>query len=44
MQGGQKRGRLPGEQRKRIIVEMEVQEVEFLVVALLPDAFQHHHV
>ena len=23
---------------------MEVQEVEFLVVALLPDALQHHHV
>ena len=31
-------------QRERIVVEMEVQEVEFLVVAFLPHALQHHHV
>ena len=44
VQRGQERRRLPGEQRERIIVEMEVQEVEFLVVAFLPHALQHHHV
>ena len=43
VQRGQERGRLPGEQRERIVVEMEVQEVEFLVVTFLPDALQHHH-
>src|SRR5205807_10080023 len=44
VQGGQKRSRLPREQRERVIVEMEVQEIEFLVVAFLPDPFQHHYV
>ena len=38
------RRRLPVEQRERIVVEMEVQEVELLVVAFLPHALQHHHV
>ena len=44
VQRGEERRRLPVEQRERIIVEMEVQEVEFLVVTFLADAFQHHHV
>ncbi|OIQ64093.1 hypothetical protein GALL_543600 [mine drainage metagenome] len=43
VQGGHKRGRLAEEQRKRIVVEVEMQKVEFLIVALLPNAFQHHH-
>jgi hypothetical protein len=44
VQRGQERRRLPAEQRPRIIIEMEVQEVEFLIVAFLPHALQHHHV
>ena len=44
VQGGQKRGRLPGEQRERIVVEMKVQEVELFIVAFLQYALQHHHV
>src|SRR3979409_670467 len=44
VQGGQKRGWLPGEQREWKVVEMEVQKIELFIVALLPDAFQHHHV
>ena len=43
MQGGQKRSWLPVEQRERVVVEMEVQKVEFLIVAFLSYAFQHHH-
>src|SRR5579859_1683643 len=44
MQRGEKGRRLPVEQREWIIVEMEVQEVEFLIVTFLADALQHHHV
>src|SRR4030081_2737763 len=43
MQGGQKRCRLPREQRKRIIVEVKMQKVELFIVAFLSYAFQHHH-
>src|SRR5262249_27400553 len=43
MQGGQERRRLSVEQRERIIVEMEMEEVELLVVAFLTHTFQHHH-
>jgi hypothetical protein len=44
VQGGQERRRLPLEQRPRIVIQMEMQEVEFLVVAFAPDPLQHHHV
>jgi hypothetical protein len=44
MQRGQERRRLPEEQRERIVVEMEVQEIELLVVTFPPDALKHHHV
>ena len=40
----EKRRRLPRKQRERIVVEMEMEEVEFLVVAFPADPFQHHHV
>jgi hypothetical protein len=43
VQRGQERRRLPVEQRERIIVEMEVQEVELFVVTFAADVFQHHH-
>src|SRR5579863_5654200 len=36
--------RLTKKQREWIIVQMEMEEVELLIVAFLPDAFQHHHV
>src|SRR5581483_1024867 len=38
------RRRLTKKQREWIIVEMEMEEVELLIVALLPDSFQHDHV
>ena len=44
VQRGQERRRLPVEQRERIVIEMEVEEVEFFVVTFLADPFQHHHV
>ena len=44
MQRGHEWRWLPVEERERIIVEMEVQEVELLVVTFLANALQHHHV
>src|SRR5215469_11320113 len=35
---------LPVEQRPRIVVEMEVEEVELVVITFLPHALEHHHV
>src|SRR3954454_4968125 len=43
MQGRKERRRLTGEKRERVIVEMEVQEVEFLVVTFPPHALEHQH-
>jgi hypothetical protein len=44
VQRGKEWGRLPGKQRKRMVIEMEMQKVELFVVTFLPDALQHHHV
>src|SRR5579871_4100825 len=44
VQRGYEWRRLTKKQREWIIVEMEMEEVEFLIVAFLPDAFQHDHV
>ena len=42
MQRRQERRRLPVEQRERIVIEMEMQEVELLVVTFAADILQHH--
>src|SRR4051812_48978788 len=44
MQRSQKGRRLTVEQGERIVVEVEMQEVEFLIVASLSNVFEHDHV
>ena len=44
MQGRHEWRGLSGKQRERVVIEMEVEEVELLVVTFLPHALQQHHV
>jgi hypothetical protein len=44
VKGGQERRRLPCKERPRIIIEMEVKEVELFIVTFLPYALEHQHV